>query len=1041
MACTWRPTRGRTAASHRSGRRAAARLTAASRGRLPARARTGCRDDGRRLHWRHPRRRPFCAARLTACTYPLLRPTGPPRWARGLPRHLRRRVCDDGQPPCRWGGESENLLNTAVYNSILNRAKAGEFIAILAAPPCSSFSISRHIKPRDGSQGPEPLRLRNNPHGLTNLTGKRRRELIEANMLVQRTVAILAAGDQVGTQYILENPSDRGILSDGDLFIDEQHAPLWVYPPIVSLRKATEGRSVTFPQCAFGAEWQKFTTLMYSPGFEAWLGPLSALRCPHFTHAKAAGGARKDDGTWSSLEAAAYPANMNFYLASTIRCLVDGSKPPSMPDAHHGRGSNQAPRAAIGNGNAAEKRADARESASPESLPRVPPPPRSAPSTGRNLSDDLALAAEMPAAVAAATVAPAKAADQPPAPAVAPILKRLKKNAAEQRKVHFRPARPTAGVGGVDARAAGSPIRLRSDRALLCFSAPWSSERPSMLPSSHVPQTRRARAFAAKAACDPKNRADAMARDREGWTAAETDELRNHNSNGSWTVINRSKLPHGRRLVKTVWVYKVKRSGKLKARLCVQGCSQVPGIDYDQTHCSTMRSSTLRTLSACATHLDLSMRRWDFVAAYLQGELLEGEVVYCLAPPGHETIGSDGLPCILRVEKPIYGMAQAGRRWQRSLYPWLANWGLVPTHSDPNVFQCKRSVDTPNGPREERLIIGCYVDDLFTLYSHDDEHSLYRQFIHDLNERWNVDDEGEVTDLLGIEIEREGSVISLRQTGYVDRLAEKWLGKSLENFPLKTSQNKVPAASNLPQLVADALSDPTERPISEVREFQAIAGGLLYAATNTRPDVAYAVGMLCRAMTKPTPELMDAALQVVSYLRRTRELGLRYEATTRPVYGLSDSDWAVKHSTTGWVFMYGSAAISWSSKKQDSVALSSCEAEIMALSEAAKEGLHLDTFMSELEVKQGDSPLNLSTDNTGARDLAYNPEHHQRVKHIERRHFFIRECVENMRINVPYVNTMDNYADFFTKPLSSKPFYAFRNVIMNVQPCPVRDEE
>ena len=101
-------------------------------------------------------------------------------------------------------------------------------------------------------------------------------------------------------------------------------------------------------------------------------------------------------------------------------------------------------------------------------------------------------------------------------------------------------------------------------------------------------------------------------------------------------------------------------------------------------------------------------------------------------------------------------------------------------------------------------------------------------------------------------------------------------------------------------------------------------------------------------MTKPTPQLMDAALQVVSYLRRTRELGLRYEATTRPVYGLSDSDWAVRHSTTGWVFMYGSAAISWSSKKQDSVALSSCEAEIMALSEAAKEGLHLDTFMTEV---------------------------------------------------------------------------------------------
>ena len=936
--------------------------------------------------------------------------------------------------PVDGGGESENLLNATVYNSILNRAKAGEFLAIFAAPPCSSFSISRHIKPRDGSVGPEPLRLRGNPHGITNLTGARRRELVEANMLVQRTVAIIAAGNDAGTQYILENPSDRGILSDGDLFIDEQHAPLWVYPPVVALRKATDGRAATFPQCAFGADWQKFTTLVYSPGLEKWLGPLTNLRCPHSSHAKAAGGTRKDDGSWSSLEAAAYPADMNYYIASAIRCLADDGLPPALPDAHRGRGSNQVPSSAARQATQPEKPTGVAASVSPATA--QPPAPRPRPASpqqaGRDLSLDLAKAATDPADTVPAAV-PTIAAN---------IVKKVKKNEIEQKRVHFRPARPTLGVGGAGARVAGSPIRLRSDRALLCFSAPWTTERPTALAPPHVPQTRRARALAAQAACDPKNRLDAMARDREGWTAAELDELRNHSTNKSWTVLDRSKLPRGRRLVKTVWVYKVKRSGKLKARLCVQGCSQVPGVDYDQTHCSTMRSSTLRALSACATHLDLAMRRWDFVSAYLQGELLEGEVVYCLAPPGHETLGKDGLQQIIRVDKPIYGMAQAGRRWQRSLYPWLAAWGLTPAHADPNVFQCKRTVDTPDGPREERLIIGCYVDDLFTLYSHDDEHSLYRKFIHDLNERWNVEDEGEVTDLLGIEIERDGNTISLKQTAYIDRLVDKWLGSSVENFPVKTSQNKVPASTELPQLVADALADVSERPLERVREFQAIVGSLLYAATNTRPDIAYAVGMLCRAMTKPTPQLMDAALQVVSYLRRTREIGLRYEATTRPVYGLSDSDWAVKHSTTGWVFMYGSAAISWSSKKQDSVALSSCEAEIMALSEAAKEALHLDTFMSELDMK-GDqtAPLDLSTDNTGARDLAYNPEHHQKVKHIERRHFFIRECVENMRINVPYVNTMDNYADFFTKPLSSKPFYAFRNVIMNVPPCSARDEE
>eukprot|EP00965_Chrysotila_dentata_P061437 2034934-Pleurochrysis_carterae.AAC.1 len=87
------------------------------------------------------------------------------------------------------------------------------------------------------------------------------------------------------------------------------------------------------------------------------------------------------------------------------------------------------------------------------------------------------------------------------------------------------------------------------------------------------------------------------------------------------------------------------------------------------------------------------LRRWDFVAAHLQGELEQGEVVYCHPPPGYETIEPDGKTRICRVVKPIYGMAQAGRRWQRSLFPWLTSWGFKQSHSDPCVFSCERTTD------------------------------------------------------------------------------------------------------------------------------------------------------------------------------------------------------------------------------------------------------------------------------------------------------------------------------------------------------------
>ena len=146
---------------------------------------------------------------------------------------------------------------------------------------------------------------------------------------------------------------------------------------------------------------------------------------------------------------------------------------------------------------------------------------------------------------------------------------------------------------------------------------------------------------------------------------------------------------------------------------------------------------------------------------------------------------------------------------------------------------------------------------------------------------------------------------------------------------------------------------------------------------------------------------------------------------------MSDADWAVKHSTSGFVFTMSKAAISWGSKKQPTIALSSCESEIMAASEAAKEAVYLRRFAAELDPSTIVGPTDLHADNQAAIDLSYNPEHHQRSKHIDRRHFFIRECVENMQLSVPYVNTADNLADFFTKPLDSKQFFAMRRIIMN----------
>ena len=196
-----------------------------------------------------------------------------------------------------------------------------EFIAIIAAPPCSTYSISRFIgDPRAADGGAPVVRTRREPSGLLSPSKGHRRELDAANALTKRTVMLLAAAQQVGTQWVLENPADRGDPNDAKLFINADHAPLWITPEILALRKACNAGFATFPMCAFGAPWQKYTSLMFSAGFDTFLAPLSQLMCDHDRHELPAGG-KHDKGAWRSPAAAAYPPNFNYFLARAVLSL------------------------------------------------------------------------------------------------------------------------------------------------------------------------------------------------------------------------------------------------------------------------------------------------------------------------------------------------------------------------------------------------------------------------------------------------------------------------------------------------------------------------------------------------------------------------------------------------------------------------------------------------------------------------------------------------------------------------------------------------
>ena len=532
----------------------------------------------------------------------------------------------------------------------------------------------------------------------------------------------------------------------------------------------------------------------------------------------------------------------------------------------------------------------------------------------------------------------------------------------------------------------------------------------------------------------PETHAEAVKRGPP-WPEAIGTEFSNHKRNESWELIDHSAVPRGRRLHKFVWVFKQKRDGTAKARLCVQGCTLEEGIDFDQTFAKPLRHTSARGLFAYAARNGCSVRSVDFVAAYLQGDFVDGEVVYCKQPAGSNVIGSDGRPMVCKVIKPIYGIPQAGRRLQRKVFPWCRDvMGLRQLDdSDDCVFVW----DDPSG--KETFAVGIYVDNLQIVHSAEldengvavDGSSFYAKFMTKLQEDWSIVDEGPMSDLLGIDCDRceDGSIL-LHQGRYV----RKMLSRFAPDGPVH-KRCSVPYSSDLPRLVIEAYdgsSATTPAYPHLVKAYQQRVGALMYACTATRPDLAYAVHQHCRVLSRPTPELMAELDYVFSYLHENQSIGIRFHPGDGTLHGTADASWEVRASTSGWVVYWHGAPLSWGSRKQKSTALSSCESEIIALSEGAKEVVYLRKFTRGLVPNLSSAPTELSTDNKAARDLSYNPEHHNRSKHIERRHFFIRDMVEAQEIVVPLVNTHDNDADFLTKPLPPKRFKMLRRKVMNL---------
>jgi hypothetical protein len=389
-------------------------------------------------------------------------------------------------------------------------------------------------------------------------------------------------------------------------------------------------------------------------------------------------------------------------------------------------------------------------------------------------------------------------------------------------------------------------------------------------------------------------------------------------------------------------------------------------------------------------------------------------------PDGAEEPGKEGW--IWRLLKPIYGLKQAGRQWKKKLDATMAELGFTKSAADECLF-----IKRENGVII--LVVVVYVDDLTAAGPKREKIVAFKSSLGELVE---IKDLGELKYILGIEVtrDRKARTIRLNQTAYLLDVLRRYGMHDCKRV-------STPLFAKERLTIAQSPTTPEEKEelleLSKGVPYSELVGAMLYA-TQTRPDIQYAVSTLAQFSSNPGKAHYEGIKRVLRYLKGTANFGLVLGNSSDGIdlIGWSDSDWAqdtdTRRSMGGFVFDVAGGSVSWSSKKQPTVALSTVEAEYMAAANATKEAVWLRTLLHDLGYTQVEATT-IHSDNQGCIALSLNPVSHSRAKHIDIRHHFIRERVASDEIKLKFCSTKDMIADIFTKALPHDKFAKFRDAL------------
>lgn len=483
------------------------------------------------------------------------------------------------------------------------------------------------------------------------------------------------------------------------------------------------------------------------------------------------------------------------------------------------------------------------------------------------------------------------------------------------------------------------------------------------------------------------------------WVEAMETEMKALETTKTWNLV---ELPNGKKTVGCKWVFSVKydATGKVeryKARLVAKGYTQTYGIDFQETFSPVAKLNTVRVLLSFAANFDWPLHQFDVKNAFLHGDL--EEEIYMDLPPGYSHQHTKKLVC--KLERSLYGLKQSPRAWFGRFCKAMKSYNYNQSDSDHTLFFKHR--------QGKVTILIIYVDDM--IITGDDTMEI-KWLEQRLSQEFEMKDLGGLKYFLGIEVLRSNAGISLSQRKYtLDLLAEVGM---LDCKPTDT-----PTIPNL------KFEDNPEDPKVNQEAYQKLVGKLIYLS-HTRPDIAYAVSMVSQFMHDPRKQHMDAVMRVLRYLKKTPGKGIQFRKNGHlEIWGYTDADWAGdridRKSMSGYFTFVGGNLVTWRSKKQNVVALSSAEAEFRGMSKGLCELLWLRKLMNELKCGPKEE-MQLHCDNKSAIEIAHNPVQHDRTKHIEIDRHFIKQNLEEKIISFPFVRSEQQLADMLTKAVSTKLF-------------------